>query len=61
MSRVFLVGLGFAALYLGSGSLWAPILLHAVGDILQGWLAYRVVTDEPTPPAALGSPHEAVA
>lgn len=61
MSRVFLVGLAMAALYLGSGSLWAPILLHAVGDMLQGWLAYRVVTDDPTPPAALDSTPQAVA
>ena len=61
MWRVFLVGLGLAALYLGSGSLWAPILLHAVGDMLQGWLAYRVVTDHPTPPAPFESQPEAVA
>ena len=61
MSRVCLAGLGLAALYLGTGSLWAPILLHVVADMLQGWLAYRVVNDTPAPPAALDSPSEAAA
>lgn len=58
MAKVFLVGLGMAVLYLVSGSLWAPILLHALGDILQGWLAYRFVSEEPPSPAALESPPE---
>lgn len=61
MSRIFLVGLAMAALYLGTGSLWAPILLHAAGDIFQGLLAYRFVTDTAAPAAAIESPPEAMA
>ncbi len=59
MVKVFLVGLGMAALYLVSGSLWAPILLHVGADIFQGLLAYRLLTDRPGSPAALDSAPEA--
>ena len=34
--RTGLVGLVFAILYVVSGSIWLPIIGHAVFDILQG-------------------------
>lgn len=36
MLRVFALGVVFAVLYVASGSIWVPILLHALVDILQG-------------------------
>ncbi len=41
--RVTLVGGLFSGLYLLTGSLWLPIILHAAVDILQGRLAYDVI------------------
>lgn len=35
-ARIFVVGLVFAALYVLTGSIWVPIVLHALADILQG-------------------------
>ncbi|MGI9263145.1 MAG: CPBP family intramembrane glutamic endopeptidase [Woeseiaceae bacterium] len=43
LPKVTLVGAAFAGLYLLSGSLWLPIVLHAAVDILQGRAAYEVV------------------
>jgi len=43
LPQIALVGTIFAALYLLSGSLWLPMVLHAALDILQGRLAYEVV------------------
>ena len=43
LPQVTLVGAVFAALYLVSGSIWLPIILHAAVDILQGRLAYDVI------------------
>ena len=37
------VGAAFAGLYLLTGSLWLPMILHAAVDILQGRVAYEVV------------------
>ena len=37
------VGAAFTGLYLLSGSIWLPIILHAAVDILQGRLAYDVI------------------
>jgi len=34
--RTGLVGLALALLYVGSGSIWLPIVAHAIFDILQG-------------------------
>lgn len=39
--KLCLVGLVFSALYLLSGSLWLPMLLHAAMDIVQGRTAYE--------------------
>ena len=43
LPQITLVGAVFAALYVLSGSLWLPMVLHAAVDILQGRLAYVVV------------------
>lgn len=40
--RTTLVGALLMAIRLAAGSIWPAILLHAVGDILGGWLVYRV-------------------
>ena len=37
-----LVGAAFAGLYLLTGSIWLPIILHIMLDILQGRMAYEV-------------------
>ncbi len=41
--RVAMIGAVFASLYLLTGSLWLPIILHAAVDLLQGRLAYDVM------------------
>ncbi len=41
--RVTLVGAVFAGLFVLTGSLWLPIILHAAVDLLQGRLAYDVL------------------
>ena len=41
-----LVGLFFAGLAWATGSLWAPILLHAVVDWMQGDMIVRVMSDD---------------
>ena len=41
--RVVLAGAVFAGLYLLTGSLWLPMILHAAVDLLQGRLAYEVL------------------
>lgn len=40
--QVMLLSAAFAALYLLSGSVWLPMILHAAVDILQGRLGYDV-------------------
>jgi membrane protease YdiL (CAAX protease family) len=49
--KIIAVGAVFAILYMLSGSIWLPILLHALVDLIQGRLAYEIVvrTDEPAP------------
>ena len=44
MVRVFAVGLVMAALYLFTGSLWAPILLHIMIDLTSGRMVYTVLS-----------------
>jgi membrane protease YdiL (CAAX protease family) len=48
--RTGLVGLVLGALYVFTGSLWVPILLHAVVDIVSGH-AGRVTLEESVTPA----------
>jgi membrane protease YdiL (CAAX protease family) len=43
MAKTALVGAAFAALFVLSGSLWLPILLHALVDILQGRAVYDIL------------------
>ena len=40
---LIMAGLVFSALFVISGSLWLPIIMHAAVDILQGRLAYGVM------------------
>ena len=49
MLRTGAVGLVFAVLYLMTGSLWAPILAHAVMDLASGHMGFLAFSD-PTPP-----------
>ena len=41
--RIMLVGLVFAGLYLLTGSLWLPMILHALVDLLQGRAVYGML------------------
>ena len=43
MPQLIMVGLLFSALFVISGSVWLPIIMHAAVDILQGRLAYGVM------------------
>lgn len=43
LPHITAVGAALAVLYLLSGSIWLPIILHAAVDILQGRLAYEVM------------------
>ena len=43
LPQITAVGAAFAVLYLVSGSIWLPIILHAAVDILQGRMAYEVI------------------
>ncbi len=43
LPQITAVGAAFAGLYVLTGSIWLPIVLHAAVDILQGRLAYDVL------------------
>ena len=43
LPQLIIVGLVLSALFVISGSVWLPIILHAAIDILQGRLAYGVM------------------
>ena len=43
--KIALVGAAFAALYLLTGSVWLPMLLHAVFDAVQGRAARKILGD----------------
>lgn len=43
LPRITLVGGAFAALYLFTGSLWLPIILHAAVDMLQGRVGFEIM------------------
>jgi len=53
--KVILVGAAFTLLYLLTGSLWLPMVLHAVFDIVQGRAAFGIIrsaapaTESPSP------------
>jgi len=42
--KVILIGTVFAGLYLLTGSIWLPMVLHAVFDIVQGRAVYGILT-----------------
>lgn len=43
MLRVTVIGVAFGAFYLLTGSIWLPIVAHAVVDILQGAMIYEML------------------
>jgi len=43
LPRITLVGAVFTAIYLLTGSLWLPMVLHAAVDVIQGRLGYEVI------------------
>lgn len=47
--RTGLVGLAFAMLYVGSGSIWLPIIAHALLDMLQGAALYEILREDDDP------------
>ncbi len=47
MLRTGAVGFVFALLFLGSGSIWLPIVFHALFDIVQGVQIREIVRDRP--------------
>lgn len=42
-TRAGLVGLAFAVFYVGTGSIWLPIVAHAALDLLQGAALYELL------------------
>jgi membrane protease YdiL (CAAX protease family) len=46
--KIAMVGLGLAGLYLLSGSLWLPILIHIVADLIQGRTAFDYIKVRPS-------------
>ncbi|MDA0680357.1 MAG: CPBP family intramembrane metalloprotease [Proteobacteria bacterium] len=53
LPKITLVGAAFVGLYLVTGSLWLPMVLHAAVDVLQGRLAFDVIrrSDNESPAA----------
>ena len=45
--KVSVIGLILAGLYLLTGSLWAPIVLHVVIDIVSGMVGRRAMDGAP--------------
>ena len=64
MPQLIMVGLVFSALFVVSGSVWLPIIMHAAVDILQGRLAYGVMfrssMGENSPPDDANGPSELI-
>lgn len=44
--RVGLLGLVFGAFYMVIGSIWLPIIAHALLDILQGAAIHEILRDD---------------
>jgi membrane protease YdiL (CAAX protease family) len=53
--RVVLLGGVFAGLYLLTGSVWLPMLLHAVLDAVQGRAMYRILSSASDGPSSTAS------
>lgn len=45
--KITLAGTAFAALYIGSGSIWLPIVAHILVDILQGATVREILRQNP--------------
>jgi len=56
LPKVTLMGAALTGLYMLTGSLWLPIILHAAVDILQGRLVYEIMrrSDHDTTPETAG-------
>lgn len=56
LPKVTLMGAALTGLYVLTGSLWLPIILHALVDILQGRLVYEIIrrSDHGTTPTTAG-------
>jgi membrane protease YdiL (CAAX protease family) len=46
--KIIFLGLVFVAFYVGSGSLWIPMALHALLDAAQGRIAHKLLSSENT-------------
>ena len=46
--KIIAVGAVFVTVYLVSGSLWLPIVLHAAVDLFQGRTVYEVIKRDET-------------
>lgn len=57
---ITLAGAVFALLFILSGSLWLPMILHAAVDMFQGRLAYEIVSHTDASPADPGDDSAAV-
>ncbi len=44
--KIIFVGFVFVLFYIGTGTLWIPMALHALLDAAQGRLAYRLLKNE---------------
>jgi membrane protease YdiL (CAAX protease family) len=53
--RVVLLGGVFAGLYLLTGSVWLPMLLHAALDAVQGRAIYRILSSASVGPSSAAS------
>ena len=53
--KIVLVGGVFAGLYLLTGSVWLPMLLHAVFDAVQGKAVYRLLSSASVSPSSAAS------
>jgi membrane protease YdiL (CAAX protease family) len=51
--KLAFVGLTLAGLYILSGSLWLPILVHIAGDMIQGRTAFDFYRVSPPPAVAV--------
>jgi membrane protease YdiL (CAAX protease family) len=56
--RVTLGGIAFGAYYLLTGSIWLPIIAHALVDLLQGAMVYEYLRERPSSPALEPAPAE---
>lgn len=56
MLRVFAIGIVFGVLYAASGSIWVPIALHMLVDIIQGAMLLEFAKRPPAGPGEAATP-----